>query len=49
MIVRLCWFLAVFLGGTGILAYIVLWIVLPLAPIETSSATANSRSVQVVS
>jgi len=32
MIVRLVWVLLFFCGGTGGLAYIVLWIVLPLAP-----------------
>ena len=32
-IVRVVWLLAIFFGGTGLLAYIVLWIVLPLAPV----------------
>jgi len=49
MIVRLCWLLAVFLGGTGILAYVVLWIVLPLAPLEPLSTAPSSSSVQVAS
>ena len=31
-IVRIVWLLAVLLGGTGLLAYLILWIVLPLAP-----------------
>jgi phage shock protein C len=31
-IVRVVWLLAVLFGGTGFLIYIVLWIVLPLAP-----------------
>jgi phage shock protein C len=31
-IVRVVWLLAVLLGGTGFLAYVILWIVLPLAP-----------------
>jgi phage shock protein C len=48
MIIRLCWLLAVLLGGTGLLAYVVLWIVLPLAPPETVVAPSQS-SVQVVS
>jgi phage shock protein C len=34
MIIRLCWILAVLFAGTGILAYIILWIVLPVAPPE---------------
>jgi phage shock protein C len=32
MIIRLVWILLFFCGGTGGLAYIILWIVLPLAP-----------------
>jgi len=43
-IVRVVWLLAIFLGGTGFLAYMILWIVLPLAPTGavTSSATVAS-------
>jgi phage shock protein C len=43
-IIRICWLLAVLFAGCGLLAYIVLWIVLPLAP-----TTAVSSSVSVVS
>ena len=31
-LVRAVWLLCVLLGGTGLLAYIVLWIVMPLDP-----------------
>jgi phage shock protein C len=31
-LVRLAWVLAVFFGGFGILAYVILWIVLPKGP-----------------
>lgn len=31
-IIRLIWVLAVFLAGTGGLVYLILWIVLPVAP-----------------
>jgi phage shock protein C len=31
-LVRALWLLCVFLGGTGLIAYIVLWIVMPLDP-----------------
>ena len=43
-IVRVLWLLAIFLGGTGFLVYIVLWIALPLGPtgVATSSATVTS-------
>lgn len=44
-IVRVVWLLAVFLGGTGVLAYLILWIVLPLAPpaIQVSVPTTAAR------
>ena len=32
-IVRVVWLLAVLFGGTGFLVYIILWIVLPVAPV----------------
>jgi len=43
-IVRVVWLLAVLLAGTGGLAYLILWIVLPLAPagVIPTSATAVS-------
>jgi phage shock protein C len=43
-IIRICWLLAVLFAGTGILAYIVLWIVLPVAQagIVTTSAPVTS-------
>ena len=31
-IVRVIWLLAIFLAGTGFLVYLILWVVLPLAP-----------------
>ena len=43
-IVRVIWFLAVFFAGCGFVAYMVLWIVLPLAPagvIPTSATVAT--------
>ena len=43
-IIRVLWLVAVLCAGTGILAYIILWIVLPLAPagVIPTSATAAS-------
>ena len=43
-VIRVLWLLTVLCAGTGILAYIILWIVLPLAPagvIPTSAAAAS--------
>ena len=42
-IVRLIWLLIVLCGGTGVLVYIILWIVLPLAPggVVPSSTTST--------
>ena len=43
-IVRVVWLLAVLCAGTGLLLYVILWIVLPVAPAEVipTSATATS-------
>jgi len=38
-IVRVIWFLAVFFAGTGFLVYIILWVVLPMAPPDAPYAT----------
>jgi phage shock protein C len=40
MIIRLLWVLLFFCGGTGGLAYIILWIVLPLAPTGVAATSA---------
>jgi phage shock protein PspC (stress-responsive transcriptional regulator) len=44
MIIRLIWVVLFFCAGTGGLAYIILWIVLPLAPtgVPVTSATIVS-------
>src|SRR5713101_9254078 len=43
-VIRLVWVLLFFFGGTGGLAYIILWIVLPVAP-EAAPASAPARVV----
>jgi phage shock protein C len=43
-IVRVVWLLAIFLGGTGVLAYLILWIVLPLAPPEMQIAAPTTTA-----
>jgi phage shock protein C len=42
-LVRILWLLLIFFGGTGVLAYVILWIALPLAPprIAASSVTVT--------
>jgi phage shock protein C len=40
IIIRLCWLLAVFCAGSGVIAYIVLWIILPVAPPEPVVTTS---------
>ena len=42
-LIRILWVLAVVAGGTGVLVYIVLWIVLP----EGSSTPASPPAVQI--
>jgi phage shock protein C len=41
-IIRVVWLLAVLFGGTGLLIYIVLWIVLPLAPSTVTIAVPGT-------
>jgi phage shock protein PspC (stress-responsive transcriptional regulator) len=43
-IIRLVWLLAVLCAGTGLIAYIILWIALPAGPtgVATSSAPVTS-------
>jgi phage shock protein C len=46
-IVRVVWLLLFLCAGTGLLAYVILWIVLPLAPggiIPTSTSTPSTTS-----
>jgi len=43
-LVRLAWVLSVFFGGVGVLAYVILWIVLPTAtPQVSASEIAEQR------
>jgi phage shock protein C len=43
-LIRICWLLAVLFAGTGLLAYIILWIALPLAPTGLVNANPNSNT-----
>lgn len=43
-IVRVIWFLAVFFAGSGFLVYIILWIVLPLAPASGAISVPGSAA-----
>jgi phage shock protein C len=42
IVVRLVWVLCVFFGGTGVLAYIIAWIVIPEAPYVLPEGTTGS-------
>jgi phage shock protein C len=41
-LVRVIWLLAIFFAGTGLLIYIILWIVLPLAPLPGALSVPSS-------
>jgi phage shock protein C len=41
-LVRVLWLIAIFFGGTGFLLYIILWIVLPVAPATTTMSVPGS-------
>ena len=40
IIIRICWLLAFLCAGTGLLAYIILWIALPIAPTGIAPVSA---------
>jgi phage shock protein C len=40
-LVRILWLLLVFFGGTGILAYLILWIALPVAPARLAASSVT--------
>jgi phage shock protein C len=46
-IVRVVWLIAVFCGGAGLLLYLILWIVLPLAPATSVMHTSTGTVAQV--
>jgi len=43
-IVRVIWLLAILFAGTGFLVYIILWIVLPLAPAELPASAPTTAA-----
>jgi phage shock protein PspC (stress-responsive transcriptional regulator) len=43
-IIRVVWLLLVLCGGTGLIAYLVLWIVLPLAPAEVAHTSVTATT-----
>ena len=43
-LVRVLWVLAVFCGGTGLLLYVVLWIVLPVEPLYVPVAAQTQNT-----
>lgn len=44
-LVRFLWLVAVVFGGTGLLAYLIAWIVIPLAPKPEAITTSNATPV----
>ena len=44
-LVRVLWVLAVFCGGTGLLLYVVLWIVLPVEPLYVPVPAQTQNTV----
>jgi phage shock protein PspC (stress-responsive transcriptional regulator) len=44
--IRLLWLLAIFLGGSGFLAYLLAWIIIPEAPLAQTSQSQSTDSVE---
>jgi phage shock protein C len=42
IVVRLIWLMCIFFGGTGVLAYIIAWIVIPEAPYALPAGSTSS-------
>ena len=47
-LIRVVWLIALFCGGVGLLLYIILWIVLPLAPPATTVMHTTTGTVAQV-
>ena len=47
-LVRLAWAVLVFLGGTGIIAYIVAWLIMPVSPDDGDSEPLSSRAARMI-
>jgi phage shock protein C len=43
-LVRVLWLIAVFFGGTGLLLYVILWIVLPVEPLFVPVTTQTTSA-----
>ena len=43
-LIRVLWLLLVLCGGTGVLAYLILWIALPVAPARLSAGSVTVTS-----
>ena len=43
-LIRVLWLLLVLCGGTGVLAYLILWIALPVAPARLSASSVTVAS-----
>lgn len=48
-LVRFLWLVAVVFGGTGLLAYLIAWIVIPLAPKPEAIATTSNATPAITS
>lgn len=46
-LVRVAWLLLVLFGGTGVLAYVIFWIVVPQAPAYVPPAAASTTTASV--
>jgi phage shock protein C len=45
-LVRLFWFLSIFVGGVGVLLYIAMWIIVPLEPLSAEAAALEATNAE---
>lgn len=43
-LVRLFWFLSIFVGGVGVLLYIAMWVIVPLEPLSAEAAALEANA-----
>jgi phage shock protein C len=43
-LVRLFWFLSIFVGGVGVLLYIAMWVIVPLEPLSAEAAALEATN-----
>lgn len=44
VVIRLIWLVLIFLGGTGLVAYLIAWLIIPKEPVAVNVISVNERT-----